>query len=147
MKNLLVKILSDVSGTIGGALADEHHLINKLREYLQDKRSNEENFVALIGASNLTSTPTGKIRRLSFYKNSEVPRCQHTYSDVMSESMAKLEYLHILTSAFRVKSEDGSFDFGVQHLSCLTKVYAYINCYGWTAEEAEAAKKAIMDRN
>lgn len=38
VKHVLAKFLSDVSGAIGGALADEHHLINKLREYLQDKR-------------------------------------------------------------------------------------------------------------
>uniref|UniRef100_A0A0D9WYI7 Uncharacterized protein n=1 Tax=Leersia perrieri TaxID=77586 RepID=A0A0D9WYI7_9ORYZ len=59
-------------------------------------------------------------------------------------SMPKLEYLRILISAFHVKSWDGSFDFGIQHLSCLTKVYAYINCYGLAAEEAEAAVNAIM---
>uniref|UniRef100_A0A0E0LK72 Uncharacterized protein n=1 Tax=Oryza punctata TaxID=4537 RepID=A0A0E0LK72_ORYPU len=70
--------------------------------------------------------------------------CYHMGLVFEAGSMAKLEYLHILISAFQVKSWDGNFDFGIQHLSCLTKVYAYINCYGLTAEEAEAAMNAIM---
>lgn len=58
-------------------------------------------------------------------------------------SGSKLEYIHTVISAFQMKSLDGSFDFGVQHLSCLTKVYVYINCYGLTCEEVEAAENAI----
>uniref|UniRef100_J3MKK0 Uncharacterized protein n=1 Tax=Oryza brachyantha TaxID=4533 RepID=J3MKK0_ORYBR len=34
-------------------------------------RSNEENFLTLVGGSNLIYTPVGKIRRVSFHKNSE----------------------------------------------------------------------------
>ncbi|KAF2922674.1 hypothetical protein DAI22_07g130800 [Oryza sativa Japonica Group] len=77
---------------------------------------------------------------LTFFKI----HCYHMGLVFEAGSMAKLEYLHILISAFQVKSWDGSFDFGIQHLYCLTKVYAYINCYGLTAEEAEAAVNAIM---
>uniref|UniRef100_A0A0D9Y4L5 NB-ARC domain-containing protein n=1 Tax=Oryza glumipatula TaxID=40148 RepID=A0A0D9Y4L5_9ORYZ len=87
----------------------------------------------------LTITSQG-FQSLKFFKI----HCYHMGLVFEAGSMAKLEYLHILISAFQVKSWDGSFDFGIQHLSCLTKVYAYINCYGLTAEEAEAAVNAIM---
>ncbi|WVZ78465.1 hypothetical protein U9M48_026171 [Paspalum notatum var. saurae] len=59
-------------------------------------------------------------------------------------SMPKLEHLHIVISAFQMKSLDGCFDFGIQNLSCLTKIYVYINCYGLTDEEVEAAETSVM---
>lgn len=58
-------------------------------------------------------------------------------------SMPKLEHLRIVISAFQMKLPDGSFDFGIQYLSCLTKIYAYINCYGLTDEEVEAAETSV----
>ncbi|KAL6639946.1 hypothetical protein ACP70R_022256 [Stipagrostis hirtigluma subsp. patula] len=78
-------------------------------------------------------------QNLTFFKF----HCDRVGLTFEAGSMSKLEHLRIVISAFQMKSPDGSFDFGIQHLSCLTKIYFYINCYGLTDEEVEAAENAI----
>lgn len=54
--------------------------------------------------------------------------------------------------ARETESRYGDFDFGIQHLSCLTRVYATIRCWDATidlesVDDAEAAIREQVSKN
>ena len=61
-------------------------------------------------------------------------------------AMPHLQSLRINFDPLQTMSDYGNFDFGIQYLSHLAKVYATINCLRATALEAGAAEAAIRQQ-
>lgn len=74
--------------------------------------------------------------------------CQYggTELEFTAGAMPDLQRLSLHFSAQETLSPHGDFSFGIQHLPCLTRVHATINCKAATASEVKDVEDAIREQ-